>query len=195
MVMTTKLTITIPTCLDKICTWPVTCYRRFKYGYSFRKIYLGEGKFTIVDPHDFYWLNSFHWCVKQNGPRIYAVRLTNGSDNRTRILSLHREIMKAPPALLVDHRNSNGLDNRRANLRLATHSQNQCNKGKSRPNSSSRFIGVYFEKRSSRWVAKIVLHGKRIWLGRFNDELAAAHAYDAAAMKYHGDFARINFTP
>jgi len=193
--MTTKLTITIPVWLDRLCAWPVLTFRRQKFGFPFRKIPLGESRFTIVDPHDFYWLNNFHWCVKQNGPRSYAVRLTNSSNNRTKILSLHREIMKAPPTLLVDHRNSNGLDNRRANLRLATHSQNQCNKGKSRSNSSSRFIGVYLEKRSSRWVAKIVLHGKRIWLGRFNDELSAAHAYDNAAKKYHGEFARLNFTP
>ncbi len=191
--MTAKLTIGIPIWLDLLFTCPLLIFRLLRYGYPFRKIYLGEDKFTIVDPSDFYWLNNFHWCVKQNGPRIYAVRLTNSSNNRTRILSMHREIIKAPPALLVDHRNGNGLDNRRDNLRLATHSQNQCNKGKSRPNSSSRFIGVYFEKRSCRWVAKIVLHGKRIWLGRFTDELSAAKAYDRAACEYHKEFARLNF--
>jgi len=188
-----SIQIRVPDWLDGIFVWPVTVYRKWKYGYPYRRIYLGEGRFTIVDPHDFYWFNNFHWCLKQNGPRLYAVRLIGASDNRTRILSLHREIMKAPPTLLVDHRNGNGLDNRRDNLRLATHSQNQCNKGKSRSNSSSRFIGVYFEKRSGRWVAKIVLHGKRIWLGRFTDELSAAHAYDKAALEYHKDFARLNF--
>ncbi len=184
--------IKVPDWLDKICAWPAVWYRRCKFGYPYRRIYLGENKFTIVDPHDFYRFNYFNWCPKENGPRTYAVRLISAPHNRTRILSLHREIMKAPPTLLVDHRNRNGLDNRRDNLRLATHSQNQCNKGKSRSNSSSQFIGVYFEKRSSRWVAKIVLHGKRIWLGRFKDELDAAKAYDKAAKKYHKDFARLN---
>jgi hypothetical protein len=192
--MAAKLTITIPEWLDKICAWPAIMYRQWKYGFPFRKISLGEGKFTIVDPHDFYRFSFFNWCPKENGPRTYAVRLVSAPHNRTKILSLHREIMKAPPTLLVDHKNGNGLDNRCDNLRLATHSQNQCNKGKCRADSSSRFIGVYFEKRSSKWVAKIVLNGKRIWLGRFSDEISAAKAHDKAALKYHRDFARLNFT-
>ena len=192
--MTTKLTITVPNWLDQLCAWPAIMYRQWKFGYTFRKISLGEGKFTIVDPQDFYRFSFFNWCPKENGPRTYAVRLVSAPHNRTKILSLHREIMKAPPTLLVDHKNGNGLDNRLDNLRLATHSQNQCNKGKSRSNSSSRFIGVYFEKRSSKWVAKIVTNGKRIWLGRFSDEISAAKAHDKAALKYHKEFAHLNFS-
>ena len=191
--MSTKLTITIPVWLDRLFAWPVTVYRQLKFGYTYRKIFLGQGIFTLVDPVDFYRFNYFNWCAKQNGPRTYAVRLIADSNNRTKIISMHREILNPPAGLLVDHRNRNTLDNRRDNLRLATHSQNQFNKGKTSKKSSSRFVGVFFEKHSRRWVARIVTNGKRLWLGRFNDELSAAKAYDKAAKKYHKDFARLNF--
>ncbi|MFH1370392.1 MAG: AP2/ERF family transcription factor [Planctomycetota bacterium] len=191
--MKVNLTIGIPIRLDRIFTWPLLLYRKHKYGWPFRRIFLGQGKFTIVDPPDYYRFNNFQWCAKENGPRIYAVRLIADSHNRTKILSLHREIMGPPEGLLVDHKNRNTLDNRRENLRLATHSQNQFNKTKTAAITSSRFIGVYLEKRSGRWVAKIAVHGKRIWLGRFSSELDAARAYDKAALKYHKDFARLNF--
>ena len=58
-VMKAKLTIGIPVWLDKICVWPVLLYRLWKYGYTYRRIYLGEGLFTLVDSADYYWLNNF----------------------------------------------------------------------------------------------------------------------------------------
>jgi hypothetical protein len=96
--------------------------------------------------------------------------------------------------LLIDHINGDSLDNRRANLRLATPSQNAYNRAKIRSKKSSRYIGVYFEKATGRWTVKIRIgRGKRLWLGRFNSEIAAARAYDAAAKKYHKEFAVLNF--
>ena len=101
--------------------------------------------------------------------------------------------MNFPEGFFVDHINNDSLDNRRANLRLATAVQNACNRKKISSETSSKHIGIYFEKRTGRWTAKIRANGKRLWLGRFTSEIDAAKAYDAAAQKYHGEFAQLNF--
>jgi hypothetical protein len=102
--------------------------------------------------------------------------------------------MNPPRGFLVDHKNLNTLDNTRTNLRLATRSQNMFNRNKIKSNTSSRFRGVCFDKRRKKWCAYITVEGKRIWLGTFDNEIDAAMAYDAAAKKYHGEFARLNFS-
>jgi len=188
----TTIQLKIPNWLDRICAWPVTAYRQLKYGYTFRKIYLGEGRYTIVEPEDYYWLNNFNWVPKGSGNRSYAVRLVSDTDH-IKFLSMHRLIMGSPVGLQVDHQNRNRLDNRRANLRIATPSQNQFNKGKTTRKTSSRFVGVTFVKSIGRWKGQIMLDGKTIFLGYFDSEIEAAKAYDAAARKYHGEFARLNF--
>jgi hypothetical protein len=183
--MKINLTIGIPVWLDKICAWPLMVYRRRKFGFTFHRIYLGEGEWTILDQQDYYRLGNFKWWLKGFPTKCYASRSSKVGPMKTRFVSLHREIMNPPKGLVVDHRNGDGLDNRRANLRLATHSQNSCNKPK-KSNTSSRFIGVCFVKRRSLWCAKTRYKGKTIWLGTFDAEIEAAK-------KYHGEFARLNF--
>ena len=179
--------------LDLICVWPLLIFRLLKFGFTFRKIYLGEDEWTLVSPMDYYRLKNFKWYLNGNGKEFYAFRNVKIGPGKTKMVSMHRQLMDPPPHLLVDHRNNNTLDNRRANLRLATYAENACNRPKIRTKTSSQYIGVYLEKRTGRYTSKIRINGKRLWLGRFASELAAAKVYDAAARKYHGEFARLNF--
>jgi hypothetical protein len=190
--MKLHLTISIPNWLDRIFAWPVLVYRKRKFGQPYRKIRLTEGKVAIVDQKDFYWLNNFDWFTKRNNKSFYAVRLDNDCAKWPTMVSMHRELMNSPEGFFVDHRNTDTLDNRSSNLRLATRSQNQWNRRKTK-NTSSHFMGVSFYKRLGNWTACINVAKKRIFLGYFDSEIDAARAYDQAAMKYHGEFARLNF--
>jgi len=201
--MTLHLTIRVPNWLDFIFAFPLLTFRRLRFGYPFRKIPLTESKFTIVDPADFYRLNSFYWLTCGKNDNLYAARLIRLKSGRLGTVLMHREIyfncsnahLSNPSRSVVDHINTDSLDNRRANLRLATHSQNSCNSRRDKSKTLSRFRGVSFSKRKQKWFAAIRADGRKLWLGYFDNEEDAARAYDAAARKYHGEFARLNFTP
>jgi hypothetical protein len=187
--------IRIPIWLDRIFTWPVLIYRRWKYGYSYRLIDLGEGRFALVDQADFYWLNKFRWHAEGEDIYIYAVRNDIKPGRKMKTVRMHREITNAPRHLLVDHGNNKTLDNRRANLRLATSSQNAVNRRRrcDKSKASSKYTGVSLEKGRNKWLAYISFNGKRKHLGRFDNEIDAARAYDKAALEFHKEFARLNF--
>jgi hypothetical protein len=109
---------------------------------------------------------------------------------------MKEELEKIPrrlrKSILIDHINHNGLDNRKANLRLATPAQNSRNR---RPvgRGSSQYKGVSYRKTDGVFIADIRAGRKRIYLGCFKREIEAAKAYDTAAKKYHGEFASLNF--
>lgn len=105
---------------------------------------------------------------------------------------MHREIMNAPKGMVVDHIDGNGLNNRKSNLRICTQAQNNLN---SRPkrNCSSRYKGVSFYKRDKIWQVQIFHNSRTIFLGRFDDEIEAALAYDRKAAELFGEFAYLNF--
>jgi len=188
--MSAKLTIPIPAWLDFIFTCPLLACRLLRYGYSYRKIYLSEGKHTIVDQKDYYWLNSFKWMIYGRGDNLYAIRNKLVAPNETRPEYMHRLIMNHPKGLLVDHQNCDSLDNRRQNLRLATRSQNMHNRRKKKK-CTSKYHGVWFS--NGKYQTEITNQGKKYWLGWYDSEIDAAKAYDRAAIKYHGEFARLNF--
>jgi hypothetical protein len=156
-----------------------------------REIRLSKGLVAIVDDDDFEWLSQWKWSASGAGARQYAVRHTVSPEGRRRHVAMHRAILRAPDRFDVDHRNRNTIDNRRENLRLATQAQNNAN-SESRP-GESRFKGVCRTKPGGRWKAWIRTKGRTIHLGVFDEERDAAHAYDAAARKHFGEFARPNF--
>ena len=102
--------------------------------------------------------------------------------------------MKTKANEIVDHINHNGLDNRRANLRIATASQNNANSRRGMNRGRSKYKGVWWDEKAGKWRAGIKCQGKCIHLGMFDDEIEAAKAYDRAAGLYHGEFAVLNFS-
>lgn len=107
---------------------------------------------------------------------------------------LHRLIAGARKGEVVDHINGNSLDNRKANLRICTKAENSRNR-KLGPTNKSGFKGVSWEAHTGKWRAKIGTDHKQITIGRFDTKEDAARAYNEAAIKYHGPFARLNQIP
>lgn len=156
-----------------------------------KEIRLTQGKVTVVDDADFDWLNQWRWYAGKSGSTYYAVRPKQQRNKRS-LIFMHREILKPPENRETDHKDGNGLNNQRYNLRVATHTQNQCNARK-RKGTTSRFKGVYWDRLRSKWRAQIKIGGKEFHLGRFLSETEAAQSYNIAAKKYFGEFARTNF--
>jgi hypothetical protein len=157
-----------------------------------RQIELTRGMSCLVDDEDYARLSEHRWYASPCGDRFYAGRMIV-RDGKRMLLHMHRELIL--DADTVDHINGNSLDNRRRNLRPASHSENQANKGKPRTRSPvSRFKGVALNRgRNASWYAYHVQDGKKIRLGSFPNEIAAALAYDRAVRQRDGAFARPNF--
>jgi HNH endonuclease/AP2 domain len=154
-----------------------------------KEIPLSDGSVALVDDDDYEWASQFSWSANGNG---YAVRGVHIGNRKYRKIYLHREIIGAKKGQKVDHINGNKLDNRKENLRLATPAQNAMNIGLRR-NNTSGLKGVRFEERRDKWRAEIKVNYKNVFLGYFDNKFDAAKAYNDAAIKYHGEFARLNY--
>lgn len=159
-----------------------------------RRIPLTRGYVALVDDEDYEWLSKFSWCALVLPRTVYATRRRRNhevSGRKRQYTTMHRQILAAKSGESVDHVNHDGLDNRRANLRICTISQNGANQRKTR--GSSQFKGVCWDISKGNWMARLKTQGKDHYLGRFSDEVEAARAYDRAALETWGEFAHLNF--
>lgn len=140
-----------------------------------------EGRIIFVDKEDYELLKNYTWWMSERG---YAYTKINRQS-----IYMHKLIMNhvTYPKSIVDHKNRNRFDNRKSNLRVATHAQNIANSGP-RTITGSKYKGVNFDKQTGKWRAKAI--DKH--LGRFDSEEEAAQAYDVAAFNNHGEFAYLN---
>lgn len=170
-----------------------------------KAIQLTRGKVAIVDDKYFDYLNQWKWCADGSQRTYYAVRqIRDGNKRRQRKIWMHHEVFKLANNLesyngKLDHIDNDGCNNTECNLREASTRENNRNARKSK-NCSSKFKGLCWYPSRSKWIVRIragelMPNGKlkNIHLGYFTDEVDGALAYDAAAQKYFGEFAKLNF--
>lgn len=148
-----------------------------------KTIRLIHGYFALVDDEDFERFSKASWyLIKKSRTLLYA---------RNRSGAMHRQILGITDrSIEVDHKNGNGLDNRKQNLRICTRSENMRNLRNFR--NTSGYKGVHWKSRDKRWRAQICTAGKQLYLGNYDDPIKAAKAYDEAARKHHGKYACTN---
>lgn len=148
---------------------------------------LTQGKFAKVDDADFEWLGLFNWTARRHDNLWYAITnvLGEGGTRKTGV-GMHKLILTQVKR--IDHRDGDGLNNQRGNLRAATGSQNIINSRKSKRNTSG-FRGVCKFKDRRGWVAQAAGN----YLGVFETAERAAKVYDAFVANKFGEFARLNF--
>jgi hypothetical protein len=150
---------------------------------------LMRGYEAIIDAEDVPLVDGWNWRALVNRHTVYAYREERLGDGKRRTVYLHREILCDPASLQVDHIDTNGLNNQRANLRVATIAQNQHNSRRPKHNTSG-FKGVSWSNSRAEWRAQIMLDGKQRHLGYYPTPGDAHVAYCEASARLHGDFGR-----
>ena len=164
----------------------------------------GKGLFALVDDDDYKYLNQFKWYVQKQKAINYARRnLPVNAEGKTLQVKMHRELLNLKNSkILGEHKNHNGLDNQRHNIRKSSVSENAKNK-RCKKCSKSKYLGVGLLtcKRRGKlykyWVSHILIKGKDKHIGCFphtkEGEMSAAKRYDSYAKKVHKEFANPNF--
>jgi hypothetical protein len=156
---------------------------------------LTQGYEAVIDADDAPLVINSNWAAQVKRRRdgsvrtVYAFQMRGGRSDH-RMFYMHRVIAGVPEGMVTDHRDGDGLNNRRSNLRHATDLQNGRNMRLSAANTSG-VKGVYWAKRERRWVAEIRADGKQC-LGYFRSIEQAAAAYAKASAELHGEFGRVS---
>lgn len=152
-----------------------------------KEIPLSQGEVAIVDDENFEHLNQFKWFFSSYGYAVAFLPMVAGK--RPPQIYMHRSIL--PGHAEIDHINGDRIDNRKSNLRPATHAENAMNSQKRL--GSSRYKGVSWCESRGLWEVQLMHNKRKIHAGRYESEVDAAHVYDYAAKVLFGEFARINF--
>lgn len=167
-----------------------------------KEIELTQGKVAIVDDEDYEWLSNYKWNLGDHNKSekyIYAftriyVEAEYGTPHyylkkkQRKSIFMHRMIMDTPEDLIIDHINHNTLDNRKANLRNTTYSQNMINSYRDKPLSGYRGVTAHKKK----YAARISINGKDKRIGSYRTAKEAGKAFNKAAQKHYGKYAQLN---
>lgn len=145
---------------------------------------IGE-KFVAVDLCDMPRVTPYEWKITESRPGYFYAR---GNVDGV-LVYMHRLLVGAKPGQVVDHKDGDGLNNRRSNLRPCTHGENSRNK-KVAPGRRWKGIALYRDKKI--WVARIAKNGITYYLGSFATPRKAAAVYNRVARRLHGEFALLN---
>ena len=160
-----------------------------------KEIVLTQGKTAIVDDGDFEWLSQWKWYAYYNKFRDrWEPRRNYGRRPNRTTIRMYRAIMDcvSGDGKIVDHINHNALDNRRSNLRIATHSQNIAHQKGAQKGNACGLLGINWREKSQRFVARIQKDKKIFYLGSFPTAEEAVIARDMAAKMHHKEFATLN---
>lgn len=147
-------------------------------------------KIFFIDGEDLEKIKGYKWIPRRYKNKSIFYINTYTKENNS--LLLHRLIMDFPEGMVVDHIDGNPLNNQKSNLRVCSKAQNTRNRKKPSTGLTSKYKGVHLFKRDNKYIAKIGINDLRKYLGIYDNESDAAIAYNEAAIKYHGEFARLN---
>lgn len=157
------------------------------------QIDLTQGKVALIDEADWDLVRGYRWYAYKSRNTFYAktnVRSNRGGRRQRQILMHRLLIGLTDPKVQVDHRDGDGLNNRRENLRACTHAENRRNTG-AYANNKSGFKGVHWREDCGKWRAEIGVNGKLKHLGHYDSPIDAYAAYCAAAKELHGEFTNV----
>lgn len=156
-----------------------------------KEIPLTNGRVAQISDEDYDRVIKFKWRAQKGKTTWYAVTHAPRNRGRAKTIYLHKFILGISEGQEGDHRDRNGLNNQRENLRICTRSQNCFNRSKNSNATHSRYKGVTRAK--GKFKTQININGRQVYVGLFQTEEEAARAYDRIAKALHPDFALVNF--